>query len=35
MNIKLILIAIYGYVAQNNRPQTDKLVSDWLKGMGF
>lgn len=27
--------AIYGHVAQNNRTEADKNVSEWLKGIGF
>ncbi len=28
-------LAIYGHIAQNDRPQADKQVSEWLKGLGF
>lgn len=28
-------LALYGHVAQNDRTETDKKVSDWLKGLGF
>ena len=27
--------AIYGHIAQNDRSQADKKVSEWLKGLGF
>lgn len=28
-------LAIYGHVAQNNKPQAEKQVSQWLKELGF
>jgi flavodoxin len=28
-------LAIYGHTAQNDRPQADKKVSEWLNGLGF
>ena len=28
-------LAMYGHVAQNDRNQTDKQISDWLKNLGF
>jgi flavodoxin len=28
-------LAIYGHVAQNDRTESDKKVSEWLKGLGF
>ena len=28
-------IGIYGHVAQNDRPQAEKQISEWLKGLGF
>ena len=28
-------IGIYGHVAQNNRAEAEKQVSEWLKGLGF
>lgn len=28
-------LAIYGHVAQNDKPQADKKVSEWLKGLGY
>ena len=27
--------ALYGHIAQNDRPQAEKKVSEWLKGIGF
>ena len=27
--------ALYGHIAQNERPQAEKKVSEWLKGIGF
>ena len=27
--------AIYGHIAQNNKSETDKKVTEWLKGLGF
>jgi flavodoxin len=28
-------LAIYGHIAQNDRKEADKKVSEWLKGIGF
>ena len=28
-------LAMYGHVAQNDRAQADKQISQWLKGLGF
>jgi len=28
-------LGIYGHVAQNNKVETEKQVSEWLKGLGF
>ena len=28
-------IGIYGHIAQKDRAQTDKIVSDWLKIIGY
>ena len=27
--------AIYGHIAQNNREETERKVSEWLKGLGY
>ena len=27
--------ALYGHIAQNDRPQAEKKLSEWLKGIGF
>lgn len=28
-------LAIYGHTAQNNRPEADKIITEWLKDLGL